>query len=52
MWSFSFASDAIDPLVFDAARAERVEASARYYNRDIHRAAFAKPSFVRKLLEG
>lgn len=51
MWSFSFASDAIDPLLFDEARAKRIEANARYYNREIHRAAFAKPSFVRKLLE-
>jgi spermidine synthase len=52
MWSFTFASDTIDPLVFDAARATRIESVSRYYNRDIHRAAFAKPSFVRALLEG
>lgn len=50
MWSFTFASDSLDPLAFDDARAARIEASARYYNRDIHRAAFAKPSFVKKLL--
>jgi spermidine synthase len=50
MWSFSFASDQIDPRNFDDARAARIEAEARYYNRDIHRAAFAQPSFVRKLL--
>jgi spermidine synthase len=50
MWSFSFASDQIDPRDFDDARAARIEAEARYYNRDIHRAAFAQPSFVRKLL--
>jgi spermidine synthase len=52
MWSFSFASDQIDPRNFDDARAARIEAEARYYNRDIHRAAFAQPSFVRKLLNG
>ena len=52
MWSFSFASDAVDPVAFDEARVSRIEQVARYYNRDIHRAAFAKPSFVRKLLEG
>lgn len=52
MWSFSFASDQIDPRNFDDARATRIEAEARYYNRDIHRAAFAQPSFVRKLLNG
>ncbi|HKU44956.1 MAG TPA: polyamine aminopropyltransferase [Polyangiales bacterium] len=50
MWSFTFAADNVDPLAFDAARATRIEASARYYNRDIHRAAFAQPSFVRTLL--
>lgn len=50
MWSFTFATDSLDPLAFDDARAKRIEASARYYNRDIHRAAFAQPSFVRKLL--
>jgi spermidine synthase len=52
MWSFSFASDAVDPLLFDATRAARIEGGARYYNRDIHRAAFAKPNFVRALLAG
>ncbi len=50
MWSFSHASDAVDPSAFDEARAKRIESVARYYNRDIHRAAFAQPSFVRKLL--
>ena len=50
MWSFSFASDAIDPLSFDESRVAKIEAIARYYNRDIHHAAFAKPNFVRKLL--
>jgi spermidine synthase len=50
MWSFTFASDAVDPLAFDEARAARIESGARYYNRAIHRAAFAQPNFVRKLL--
>jgi spermidine synthase len=50
MWSFTFASDVVDPLAFDEARAARVESGARYYNRAIHRAAFAQPNFVRKLL--
>ena len=50
MWSFTFASDSADPQVFDDARAARIEASTRYYNRAIHRAAFAQPNFVRNLL--
>jgi spermidine synthase len=52
MWSFTFASDAVDPLIFDDARVAHIESVSRYYNRDIHRAAFAKPNFVRALLEG
>jgi len=50
MWSFTYASDATDPTAFDPARVSRIEAGARYYNRDIHRAAFAQPSFVKALL--
>jgi spermidine synthase len=50
MWSFTYASDTIDPTAFDPARVGRIEAGARYYNRDIHRAAFAQPSFVKALL--
>lgn len=50
MWSFTFASDAVDPQAYDEARVTRIEDGARYYNRDIHRAAFAQPSFVKKLL--
>jgi spermidine synthase len=50
MWSFTFASDTLDPQAFDPARVSRIESGARYYNRDIHRAAFAQPNFVRKLL--
>ena len=51
MWSFTFASDSVDPQAFDDARAQRIEQVARYYNRDVHRAAFAQPSFVRALLK-
>jgi spermidine synthase len=50
MWSFTYASDSIEPSAFDPARVSKIEAGARYYNRDIHRAAFAQPSFVRALL--
>ena len=51
MWSFTFASDSVDPQAFDDARAQRIESVARYYNRYVHRAAFAQPSFVRALLK-
>lgn len=52
LWSFTFASDTVDPLAFDEQRAARVEAVTRYYNRNIHRAAFAQPNFVHDLLKG
>jgi spermidine synthase len=51
-WSWTFASDAIAPDT--APRVERldqIEAGCRYYNRDIHRAAFVQPNYVRKSLE-
>ena len=50
IWSWTFAADGVEPLAFDAVRAERIEQQTRYYNRDIHRAAFAQPNDVKKLL--
>ena len=54
MWSFSFSSKGdIHPLEgFDHARAESfaTQHGLRYYNGDIHRAAFALPGFVKTLL--
>lgn len=47
VWSWTFASDEVDPLALDGARAERAEATAKYYNADIHRAAFALPTNLR-----
>lgn len=49
-WSWTFASDAVDPSDLRAERAERVEAACRYYNREIHRAAFALPQQLRREL--
>ncbi len=54
MWSLCFASKGIDPLSAEvAARAEagmRVFGSElKYYNPDVHKAAFALPNFVRTL---
>jgi spermidine synthase len=50
MWSFTWASDSVDPRAINQTRATRIEEGARYYNREIHTAAFAQPSFVRTLL--
>lgn len=49
-WSWTFASKTVDHLQPDLERVERLEAHTEYYNRDIHRAAFAMPNFIRKEL--
>jgi spermidine synthase len=49
-WSWTYASDRADPLAIDDARAAAVEPGCRYYNRDIHRAAFALPSDIAREL--
>lgn len=51
-WSWTLASDAIAPDAAPRAdRLQQVEAGCRYYNREIHRAAFVQPNYVRKALE-
>lgn len=51
LWSFGFASKMPCPLNgFDPARIEKSGISTRYYNADIHRAAFALPNFVKEQL--
>jgi len=49
-WSWTYASNAADPFAIDPARAERVEAVTKHYNRDIHRGAFALPNRLKKVL--
>jgi len=49
-WVWTFASTSIDPMALDLNRVERIESVTRYYNRDIHRAAFAVPNEIRKEL--
>lgn len=56
MWSFAMASKKLHPVLgFDATQAERVigpfAAQLRYYNHEVHRAAFALPNFVRRIIE-
>lgn len=52
-WSFTLASNAsgYDPLTPRLDRLQAIEAACRYYNRDIHRAAFAQPNDVRRALQ-
>lgn len=49
LWSFTFASNALDPINdFDPARVSKSNLEFNYYNEDIHQAAFALPSFMKK----
>ncbi len=55
LWSFTMGSKQLDPVTnFDTARVARweqqLEKPLKYYNGEIHRAAFALPTFVRQLL--
>jgi spermidine synthase len=45
LWCYAFLSDGVDPL---KARKNPPGTGLRYYNRDIHRAAFALPRFLQK----
>jgi spermidine synthase len=46
-WCYTFLSDAADPA---AKRTLRIPKGLKYYNPDIHRAAFALPNFLRSRL--
>jgi spermidine synthase len=51
-WSFGFASKKYDPVAdFDRQRYHRLNLSTRYYNEEVHRAAFALPQFFKETLE-
>jgi spermidine synthase len=55
LWGLACASDTLDPLALSPAQIERTLkergiANLRYYNGDIHHAAFALPNFVRQLV--
>jgi spermidine synthase len=49
--SYTLAGARVDPMAIDEQRATRVETDSRYYNREVHRAAFAVPSDLRRELE-
>ncbi len=49
-WSWTFASSSVDPQPPRAQRLAAIEAGCRYYNREIHAAAFAQPNELRKAL--
>jgi spermidine synthase len=49
-WSYTYATEEIDPLRLIEPRVERAEKHCRYYNREIHRGAFAVPNNLKSLL--
>ncbi len=52
LWSFGFASKSLCPVAdLDPDRVSRSGIPMRYYNSDVHRAAFMLPNFVREKLE-
>lgn len=53
LWSFTFASNGLDPVKdFDPGRVAESGLDFEYYNADLHTAVFALPNFVRKGLKG
>ncbi|NLC26819.1 MAG: polyamine aminopropyltransferase [Fastidiosipila sp.] len=51
-WLFGFMSNSWDPIAdHDPKRWEAFDIKTRYYNSDLHKGAFALPTYVRELLE-
>ena len=51
-WSWTAASDVLNPMLPIDARTAFQETRCRYYNREIHRGAFALPNDLKRLLVG
>ncbi len=49
-WSWTFCSKVTQPEIYDENTAIEVEKSTKYYNREIHRAVFAVPNYVKNLI--
>jgi spermidine synthase len=49
-WSYVYASNNVNPFQIIEPRIQQVENGCRYYNRDIHRAAFAVPNTLKRLI--
>ncbi|MDH5490635.1 MAG: polyamine aminopropyltransferase [Myxococcales bacterium] len=52
IWSWTFASDQVDPLELNEARVAAITPDSKVYNGEVHRAAFAQPNYIRKLIAG
>ncbi len=50
-WSWAFCSKDVEPLSYiDENRAKEITENSKLYNLDIHKACFALPNFVKKML--
>ena len=49
-WSWTICSREVDHLALDSGRVGRIEPQMKYYNREIHRAAFALSSDLKRTL--
>ncbi len=50
-WSWTYVTHKKDPLVINEARVARQEKRCKYYNRDIHRAAFVLPNNLKHIFQ-
>ncbi len=51
-WTWSFCSKGVKPLEsINEALAKEIEKTTQYYNRDVHKAAFALPNYVQELTQ-
>jgi spermidine synthase len=48
LWSWTYATHTADPMAIRDDRAAHIEVGSRAYNRDVHRAAFAQPQYVKR----
>jgi spermidine synthase len=49
-WSWVYASPTVDPFAIIPPRAEHIEATTTFYNRDLHRGVFALPNHIKRAL--
>ena len=51
-WLWNFCSKGTEPLAnVNEPVAKEIEKQAKYYNRDVHKAVFALPNFIRELVK-
>lgn len=49
-WSWTFCSNGVKPELVNEKLATELEKTTKYYNKDIHKAVFAVPNYVREIL--